>query len=153
MANHSRKQVWELTVRDLEVTPVWEFVCEDEDADECTVAPVYSGKRDSGAMYVARADFVCANGDFWPGFVQPDVDLAVSQPCVFSPAGPMTFWCGVQEPTRSSRDAWYAALGRSPADIFPIRWSCAFVVEGQATAGTIYGFGYLDGAGVLRTVA
>ena len=95
-----RKQVYELTLADLERTPVWEFALDEEGEegqDEATVRPFErSLPLDPGdGMFVVRARFRLADGTPLLGYltppVQADSSLATIQPIIVTPKGQVIF--------------------------------------------------------------
>jgi len=94
-----RKQVYDLTLKDFDEHPVWEF-CHGEDAedqDEATVKP-YEDPMPielGGMMVVCRADFTLADGTEMKGYLYPPMatdqfemgDLGYIQPHIITKKG------------------------------------------------------------------
>ncbi|WP_342113998.1 hypothetical protein [Pseudoduganella sp. OTU4001] len=130
-----RKQVYDLTTEDLDFAPIWEYAQDEEGEeghDEATVRPVEPARSLDAVevMCVAKANFRLADGTSMDGFLSPgrpdDTDLGHLQPAIFSKRGQISFWCGIIEPSRERLEAAYAALEKTPQEIFPIffRWPC-----------------------------
>jgi hypothetical protein len=111
-----RKQVYELTLDDFELSPIWEYAADedgDEDQDEATVRPV--GPDTSvdliKSMCVARAEFILADGTMMRGYLNPGVpgDMALGhlQPTIVCDQGQVGFWYGIAEPSAASLNAAY----------------------------------------------
>src|SRR5687767_12311022 len=70
-----RKQVYELTLRDLQTFPVWEFRVDEaeEDQDESTVQPhIVPGPLDpADRMFIVRTIFTLADGSKMCGYCAP----------------------------------------------------------------------------------
>ncbi len=139
------KQVYDLTVADFDVFPIWEFLSEDDDeaADELSVKG-RTLETLGDATYVAKAEFRLANGEVYDGFLSPYDYLGYSQPCVFFSGGPITFWYGAFMPKETDIAHAYSVIGRPPTEVFPITWTCAFSTGTPPKTGRIDGFGYIS---------
>lgn len=158
-----RKQVYDLTTEDFDFAPVWEFAHDEEgedEQDEATVRPVSLAISLDAVevMCVAKANFRLADGTAMDGYLSPgvpdDTHPGHLQPAILCKHGQVSFWCGIVEPSRDQLDAAYAALEKSPQEIFPISFSLA-VPGSYQIAGTIEGFLVLgatdlDGLTVIR---
>jgi hypothetical protein len=159
-AMNVRKQVYELTLRDLEQFPVWEFALDEEGQpgqDEATVKPrpdLASGADLDDGLLVVRAEFTAADGSTFAGFVTPDPDddLSARQPSVVTKNGHVQFWFGIVEPEPPELEKRYAALGEAGDDLFPLSYRTSVPVAGKPLAGQVAGFMYLDDAGESRTI-
>src|SRR5687768_12323434 len=105
--SRTRKQVYDLSVADLDQHPVWEFALDEEGEegqDEATVRPYdASGEVDpSQGMFIVRARFALADGTRASGYMTPPVEgdssLGTLQPAVVVPDGQVSFWCGMLAP-------------------------------------------------------
>ncbi len=64
-----RKQVYDLSLEDLEEYQKWEFCTEEEGEDvrdESAVRP-YQGEELPSGIFVVKAAFMLADGGSWPG--------------------------------------------------------------------------------------
>jgi hypothetical protein len=157
-----RRQVYELTSRDLEVHPVWEFALDEEDEagqDEATVRPHETdGALDPrDGMFVVRARFKLADGTQVWGYVTPPVEgergLGTLQPVVVARGGQTPFWCGLRTPEPHELAAHYALLGKSSAfQVFPATFESDVELVGGAVVGKLEGFVVLADSSARRTV-
>ena len=156
-----RKQVYDLTVADLEQYGVWEFALDEEGEegqDEATVRPYeLQGPLDpSEGMFIVRARLRLADGTQLKGYMTPpvqgDSSLGTLQPAVVVRDGQISFWCGMLEPERGHITASYARLGKASAsEVFPLRFeSDVPLVDGPIT-GELPGFMVLEDFGTMRT--
>jgi hypothetical protein len=153
-----RKQVYELTLADLERFPVWEFALDEEgepEQDEATVKPrpdLATGVEPDEGLFVVRAAFMAADGSSFEGFVTPDSegDLGSIQPSVVTSGGHARFWFGIAEPEPEKIEKSYKALGRDRDNLFPLSFRTSVPVDGAPMEGTVPGFMYLDDSGEPR---
>src|SRR2546426_6168227 len=103
-ATKIRKQVYLLTLADLEKYPVWEFALDEEGEegqDEATVRPyeVSQALDPSHGMFVVRASFTFADGSKMDGYLTPPVQgndtPGTLQPVIVTTAGQVGLWCGI----------------------------------------------------------
>ncbi|MES2261148.1 MAG: hypothetical protein V4724_21745 [Pseudomonadota bacterium] len=143
-----RKQVYDLTLNDLQLTPIWEFAHDEEGEegqDEVTVRPLplFKSLETIEVMCVARAQFHLADGTMMGGYLSPgvpgDADIGHLQPTIIAEEGQVCFWCGIVEPERENLEESYKILGKRPNDIFPISFSLD-VPTIHPLSGTIAGF-------------
>ena len=140
-----RKQVYDLTVEDLDRHGVWEFALDEEGEegqDEATVRPYESrGILDPAeGMFIVRARLTLADGTPPRGHLTPPVQgdwsLGTLQPAAVGAAGQVSFWCGMLPPEPAHIAAGDARLGKSSAaQVFPLRFkSDVDLVPKQANA-------------------
>jgi hypothetical protein len=156
-----RKQVYELTIDDLNRYPIWEFALDEEGEegqDEATVRPheLHGTLDPSDGMFIMRARLTLADGTQMLGYLTPPVQgnatLGTLQPAVVASEGQVTFWCGMLEPKPAEIAKDYARLGKSSADqIFPIRFESAVDLIGGAITGELPGFMVLDDFQSMKT--
>jgi hypothetical protein len=149
-----RKQVYELTVEDLEAHGVWEYALDEEGEegqDEATVRPYEpNGLVDpADGMFVVRAHLVLADGSRLSGYLTPpppgDSSLGSIQPQAVAATGHVPFWCGVITPDPTTIAAAYARLGKSQAsEVFPITFASDVPLVGGPIAGEVPGFVVLE---------
>ena len=157
-----RKQVYDLTIEDLERTPVWEFALDEEGLegqDEATVRPYESrGPLDMpDGMFVVRARFHFPDGTTASGFLTPPgleteaSDLGIIQPVVVTPLGQVSFWHGVVTPKPQDISDSYSRLGKSSREqVFPVRFESDVSLE-NPVGGSIPGFLVLEDWQARRT--
>ena len=155
-----RRQIHELTPRDLETYPIWEFNL-DETAkggqDELTVRPcVASGPLDpADRMFVVRAVFTLADGSMKRGYVTPpgrgDASVSALQPIIVTDQGQVRFWCGtsVPGPTRLARS--YQLLRKEASQIFPLLFESEVELAGGPVRGSVPGFLVMEDFQTRRT--
>lgn len=101
----------------------------------------------SYGMLLAKAEFLLADGTRLEGFMTPAVPgdpvelLGLMQPNVFLPTGTLgAFWEGGVTRDASEHAAFYRALGKTAAQVFPIRFSASEKLVTGITKGTLDGF-------------
>jgi hypothetical protein len=141
-----RKQVYDLTPDDLDRHPIWEHALDeegDEAQDEATVKPRPDlVVADPGeGLVLARAVFVAADGTRFDGYVYPQFDDYPGglQPTIVNAAGQVNFWLGAF-PRLEQLPELYRALGKSAAQLFPIRYRAAVEHRGVPLEGEITAF-------------
>lgn len=136
MNSPTLKQIGDLRSEDFDSHPIW-VACHvldyDEpwydETDEETVRPWTSTLPVDSAvkMLLVRAKAVFADGTECRGFLTPSgdtsQDLGVLQPRVFVGGGLFGFWGGMFGVPKEAREAFYRAVGKSVAAIFPIEIS------------------------------
>ncbi|MFZ1105782.1 MAG: hypothetical protein WAN86_23485 [Hyphomicrobiaceae bacterium] len=146
-----RRQVYDLSLADLQRFPVWEFALDEEGEegqDEATVRPYpyqYVGVLDpSWGMFVVCASFVLADGTSMWGYLTPShdaTDLGTIQPIIITPQGQVSFWCGILEPTSEGISASYGRLDKtSCSQVFPLQFASEVELLSGRLTGSIPGF-------------
>jgi len=152
MTTPDLKQFGDLTPEDFERHPVW-IGCHTvdydepwyENTDEQTFRP-WSGKLPAGpseGMLLVKATLELRDGTRHSGFVTPSSkagDLATQQPQIFGGARRFAFWGGIFGVQQEERQALYAALGKSPDQVFPLRFSVGPNLATDVTTGQVEGF-------------
>jgi hypothetical protein len=156
-----RRQVYDLTVADLDQHPVWEFALDEEGEegqDEATVRPYEShGPLDPAeGMFIVRARLRLADGTQFTGYLTPpvqgDSSLGTLQPTVVAGEDQVGFWCGMLEPEPAQLASCYARLGKSSAaQVFPLRFESDVALVGGPIAGELPGFLVLEDFKTKRT--
>jgi hypothetical protein len=156
-----RRQVYELTLADLERFPIWEFALDEEceeGQDEATVRPYeLNGPLDPAeGMFIVRASLTLSDGTRLKGYLTPPVQgetgLSTFQPAVVVPAGQVSFWCGICVPPPAYIAERYALLGKaSPAEVFPLRFESDVELVGGPIVGEVPGFLILEDIKTMRT--
>jgi hypothetical protein len=142
-----RRQVYELTPADLEQCPIWEHALDeegDEGQDEATVKPRPDlGRADPAeGMLLVRAELVAADGTRFVGYVYPEHDdePGLLQPTIVTDAGQVNFWLGGVAPREGELEGRYALLGKTPSELFPVRYRAVVPHDGVQLIGTIPAF-------------
>jgi hypothetical protein len=148
-----RKQVYELTLHDLNTFPVWEFRLDregEEGRDESTVRPhAVSGALNSAdRMFVVRAIFTLADGSRMHGYLTPprgdDSSLGTLQPTIVTDRGQVRFWCGTAVPGPKRLAQNYAFLGKDAKQVFPAQFQSDVELAGGPVRNTVPGFLVLE---------
>jgi hypothetical protein len=179
MTTPELKQFGDFDVEDLQRHPVW-IGCHTadygkpwyEDTDEETFRP-YKGKLPADpaeGMFLVRAVFVLRDGTLYPGFVTPAIEgwgkghdgrpmfehnhiLGTQQPQMFVGDRLFGFWGGMVGINSHSQRELYAALGKRPEAIFPLRFYQDGDLAQGVGNGTIEGFYRRDHDGIHVTIA
>jgi hypothetical protein len=149
---HSR-QVYELTLDDLDHSPIWEFrldATDEKSQDESTVRPYTASSPldPAGRMFIVRAAFTLADGSKMKGYLTPpgrgDSNLGQVQPIIISSRGQVRFWCGTGtfDSKRLARN--YDFLGKDAQHLFPLRFESEVEIAGGPVSGTLPGFLVLE---------
>jgi hypothetical protein len=155
-----RKQVYELTLQDLDTFPVWEFRLDaegKEGQDESTVRPFTApGPLDpTDRMFVVRAVFTLADGSRMRGYFTPprqgDAGLGTLQPIVVTDRGQIRFWCGTAAPDSKRLAHIYEMLGKDAKHVFPVRFESEVELVGGPVQGGVPGFLVLEDFQTRRT--
>ncbi|HEY7363183.1 MAG TPA: hypothetical protein VIE37_03670 [Methylomirabilota bacterium] len=124
-----------------------------DETDEETFRP-WSGPLPvdpSQGMLLVRATLQLADGTAVPGFVTPAFDandLGTQQPQIFVGGRRFAFWGGVVGVPPRERHALYAALGKPPEAVFPLRFAAEPGLATGVATGDVAGFYRLDGEDV-----
>ena len=153
-----RKQVYNLTLEDLERFPVWEHALDEEceeGQDEAIVRPYeFSPPLDPAeGMLVARATFTLCDGSTALGYLYPQPSgwdeiyqdtplLALLQPIIVLDEGRMMFWSGIIAPDTEYVSSMYRLLGKSANEVFPLSFQSDVELKDGPVKGTIPGFLY-----------
>jgi hypothetical protein len=148
-----RKPVNELSGKDLDQCPVWEFAADEEDIegqDETTVRPVIGSPEPdpSRGGLIVRARFHLADGTGLTGCITisgPDDGLESQNPVIVSTDGHVVFWWGMFEPKPADVVELYRRLGKTSASqVFPIHFVTDAPIAGGPVRGEVRGFMVLE---------
>ncbi|MBN2383114.1 hypothetical protein JXQ70_09555 [bacterium] len=152
------KQFGDLVPADFDRHPIWVncHVIDYEqpwyqETDEETFRPWLedSPADPSVTMFLVKARFTLADGSTLSGFLTPqlpeasetDGNLGIIQPQLFLPNGRLvSFWFGIMSPAQEYLDQFYAELGKSQDQIFPISFSAEEHLATGIVTGQIPGF-------------
>ncbi len=146
------KQFGDITLEDFDRHPVW-IGCHTadydepwyEETDEETFRP-WTGVLPADAataMLLVKATFELKDGSKYLGFMTPTPppgDLGGQQPYLFTGDQGWCFWGGIVGVSIEERQALYAALGKKPGKVFPLRFSAEPGLATGETSGQIDGF-------------
>jgi len=128
----------ELTAEDLSTNPVWRY--EGGSGKDARVAAV---KRDSlsradDEIYLAATEFELFDETACPGYCFPADGAGIDylQPVILTASGPVAFWFE-QPPSAETLAQQWKALGKDPAQVFPVTFRCLVPVDGQTLHGRI----------------
>ena len=146
-----RKQVYLLTLADLDDYPVWEFALDEEGEEgqvEATVKPhILIPPLDPGqGMFVMRAYFILADGSRMEGYLSPpcqdDNSLGIIQPTIITLQGQVSFWLGAFGPRPEDISEGYTFLNKKASQVFPIQFGSLVPTNRGLVEGTLDGFYY-----------
>lgn len=147
------KQVYELTLDDLDAFPIWEFRLDhesEEKQNESTVRPHRaSGPLDpTDRMFIVRANFTLADGAQMKGYLTPPMrdqnNVSTMQPIIVTGRGQVRLWCGTSVPDASRLARCYQLLGRVSKDVFPVRFESDVELAAGPAGGSVPGFLVLE---------
>jgi len=148
-----RKQVYDLTPRDLEMDAVWELALDEEgyeEQDEATVRhfTVDTTVYPSVGMLIVSATFTLRDGSTRKGYLtlpfQGDSSIGVVKPVVVTEQGQVPFWLGVFAPTSEQLAGYYERLQGDEDSTFPIHFQSDLPSTHGPISGTIAGFYFLE---------
>jgi hypothetical protein len=155
-----RKQIYELTLQDLETFPIWEFNL-DETAeggqDELTVRPcIASAPLDpADRMFVVRAVFKLVDGSMMRGYITPpgrgEAGVGALQPIIVTDQGQVRFWCGTSAPGSKRLARSYELLGKETKQVFPLRFKSDVELADGPITGSLPGFLVMEDFQTRRT--
>lgn len=155
-----RKQVYELRPSDLERFPVWEFATDEEGEpgqDEETVKPRpdVSIVDPSDGIFIVKTELVANDGTRFVGYSTPtDSDhIGYIQPHVVTDRGQVNFWRGSYPPNRRDLQRDYKLLGKTAAELFPVRYRALVKHQGVELEGEVSAFLHSAGPRTERVVA
>jgi hypothetical protein len=154
-----RKQVSELRPSDLDECAIWEFALDEEGnegQDEETVRPRPELTRvdPREGLFVVRAKFVSADETEFDGIVSPQVDehIGFVDPRIVTGRGQVAFWFGTVPPGPAVIEMSYRVLGKTAAQLFPLRYRSLVASAAGNVGGTIDGFThYARGGAIVST--
>lgn len=155
-----KKQVYELTLHDLNTFPIWEFRLNEEGEagqDESTVRPhTAPGPLDpTERMFIVRAVFTLADGSRMQGYCTPprrgDASLGTLQPIIVTERGQVRFWCGTAAPSPKRLANSYELLEKDAKHVFPLRFESEVELVSGSVKGSVPGFLVLEDFQTRRT--
>ncbi|HEY6928054.1 MAG TPA: PilZ domain-containing protein, partial [Thermoanaerobaculia bacterium] len=134
------KRLVDLTVEDLEASPVWRY--EGGTGAHATVAPTkrVSLSHADDEIFLAATEFQLADSGRHFGFCFPADDSGIDylQPVIVLPARHVNFWFDGPAELAALSSQW-KALGKEPREIFPVAYRCLVPVDGRTVSGRIDG--------------
>ena len=134
------KRLAELTIEDLTSDPVWRYEGGDG-RDAIVVAHARDGlSQMDDEIFLAATEFFLPDASEHLGFCFPvdNVGLDYLQPAIVTRKGHVQFWFdgGVSPQVLSAQ---WAALGKRPEEVFPVRLRCRVPVDGRDVTCVIPG--------------
>ena len=134
------KRLGDLTAEDLVASPVWRY--EGGSGADALVVPVKrpSLSQSDDEIFLAATEFELFDATRHLGFCFPADDSGIDylQPVIVSGPRQVSFWFDQPVSQETIGEQW-AALGKEPADIFPISFHCLVPVDGRTVSGRIDG--------------
>ena len=134
------KRLLELTVGDLESCPVWRY--EGGTGAEALVARAerQSLSQLDDEIFLAATEFDLRDSSRHFGYCFPADDSGVDylQPVIIAGSRHVSFWFEGPVAQDALAIQW-RALGKRPAEIFPVRFRCLVPVDGRTVSGRIDG--------------
>lgn len=157
-----RRQVYELSLKDLNDFPIWEFCSDEEDRegqDEATVRPCTETEVNGGlpGAHIVAADVTFGDGSSALGYLYTGdpQDSACVQPNLCLESSQVNFWMGWLRfiPDVDKRIAKsYELIGKERNLIFPITFNSRVKIDGAPLKVTVGGFMALDENRQLKIV-
>lgn len=138
------KQVYELSLGDLESCGVWYFPMDESVKDEQTVRPLLEKETCTDFQIIVRTRFVASDGFSYLGYLYWDGGREVGflQPVIILEDGSLfTFWNGMSKPSWADFSTKAQALRRG----FPFSYTSESLLELPEISGRLEGLYYLDG--------
>lgn len=132
------KRLFDLTVEDLDASPVWRY-----EGGSGVEAIVVADKRDSltqadDEVYLAATEFLLPDSSPRSGFCFPVDDAGIDylQPVIVTPGGHVRFWFDSAVHPDVLASQW-SALGKREDEVFPLSYRCKVPVDGRTVSGVI----------------
>jgi hypothetical protein len=143
------KQVYELTMKDIEQHAVWYFPMDDTVKDELTVRPVVSQQTiDADFQIIVRARYIAQDGVNYLGYVYWSYSPSIEnlKPVMFvSQVVCISFWAGIIEPMWSD----YAPRLRSVRSVLPVSFSTDVFFDLEPISGHLEGLYYFKSGKIV----
>ena len=131
------KRVHDLRPSDLERVAVWHYLGENDDVATVRATDRMDLEERDVDSFIARTQFVLANGAQHIGFCSPcEEAIDIVQPVIVTAEGLVYFYFE-EPPSQETLEAQWRRLGAGHEQIFPIHYRCAVPVEGRYVTGII----------------
>lgn len=132
------KKVAQLLPGDLDRIPIWRYEGSSDDSAIIHATERSEIAADDPGVYLARTQFILADGSQHVGFCSPAGDdrLECLQPAIVTPRGVVFFWFS-EPPTEETLRSQWLRLGASGNDVFPIHYRCTVPFDGRFITGVI----------------
>ncbi len=146
-----RIQFNEFSLRDFEISPIWEFAIDEEGEegqDETTLKPRLdlTFPDPSEGLLIVECEFEANSGNKFSGLCSPSFDDSISsiQPYIFTDKQITMFWFGIVQPDKKTKNEIYEALNETAESLFPIKFQSNLkMADGSRIIGQIEGFMWL----------
>lgn len=132
------KPLVQLNPADFEKVAVWRYQGETDATAVVRATDRIELSESEHGIFIARTQFVLANGAQFVGFCTPtdDTELQYLQPVIVTQSGLVYFWFQ-QPPTQEFLREQWKRLGVGHEEIFPVHFRCTVPVGGHYVTGTI----------------
>ena len=132
------KRLADLTPSDLERVAIWRYAGETDDVARVAATDRQELSERDEDMFIARTQFVLANGTQHIGFCSPadEDDLDVLQPVIVTSEG-LVYFHFEEPPSHEMLDVQWQRLGAGHEQIFPVYFRCLVPLDGHYVTGTI----------------
>lgn len=132
------KRLRDLSPHDLEQVAVWHYSGESDDVAVVRATDRDALSADDVGVFIARTQFVLANGTQFVGYCSPADGTQVDdlQPVILTREGSVYFHFDAP-PSQETLDAQWSILGAGHEQIFPVHFRCTVPVDGVHVTGTI----------------
>ncbi|HUP61962.1 MAG TPA: hypothetical protein VNA69_16260 [Thermoanaerobaculia bacterium] len=131
------KRLTDLRPSDLERAAVWHYAGETDDVAQVRATDRRELTDAEAADFIARTQFVLANGTQHIGFCSPaDEALDVLQPVIVTSEG-LVYFHFEEPPSHESLLQQWKRLGVGREQIFPVHFRCLVPLDGRYVTGTI----------------
>ena len=144
-----RKQVYDLRPSDLKKFPIWEHALDEAAVagqDEATVKPRPDLSRadPNAGTFIVRTEFITKDNVRFDGYCHAsDQDHpGLVQPTIVTARGQVNFWYGAFAPKPRELERQYQLLGKTAAELFPIRYRAVVPASGANLEGSIRAFSH-----------
>jgi hypothetical protein len=149
--NKIRKQVYKLTLQDIDNYPIWKFALDEEGIkgqDEATVKPcidIHIADPNKDIFFV-KTEFIANDGSKFFGCCTPsnENNLSTIHPIIITSNGQVNFWYGRMKPKSDMIKDNYTKLEKDADSLFPLKYKALVQHKGVNLNGIIYGFMYLE---------
>ncbi|HLL60286.1 MAG TPA: hypothetical protein VK338_01085, partial [Candidatus Nitrosocosmicus sp.] len=124
----TKKQSHELTRKDLEKYPIWEFPYYKNAVGmyEATVIPRPDLKspNDPDSLFIVKTEFIANNGKKYIGYITPHKEKYIGYiaPTIVTDSQQVMLWYGVMKPSKDELNDAYKVLNTNKNDLFPLKF-------------------------------
>jgi len=132
------KRLTALTPADLERVAVWHHDGAGDDFAQVRATDRAELHQRDSATFIARTQFVLANGAQHVGFCSPSSDDAIDvlQPVIVTPDG-LVYFFFEEPPSQETLERQWSRLGVGHEEIFPVHFRCLVPLDGVYVTGVI----------------